>query len=1102
MNYTPNQRKAIETRNAHICVDAGAGSGKTRVLVDRINALLDEDPKLSLQQIVAITFTRKAAFEMKERLRSAFQERAKDGAPEQRLFWRARERQLDSARINTIDSFCTTVIREHSAMLGLDPEFRMMDEPEAQKLRIESVARILEPLLDEREPCAVLPAITYGVSSLTSQLVNLLESSHCQRMLDHHDFGSVDDLSAEWKITTEAAMDSLYKRIPFSPRLFKLARQLELLGGICAEDDDGREQSRVEYLRCIESMRTADDSLKIIDLLETMASFKPSKNGQSKNWGPEEFEKIKKATEAAKKFAKSQLVDTDPADTKTLELTRHVYTLLRKASEEYETTKRDGALMDFGDLLRICVSAFQNHPSILEDLKASIQYLFVDEFQDTNDTQLEMVKHLVDLTKNETTELFVVGDAKQSIYNFRGAEVDVFHRVREETNVPIPLDDNFRSVPEVMNFVNHFFRESRLLYGVEPDYRGLVANRPATGETRTMFLIPDDIENGNADAYRDGQARILVEQLQEMCGGAQPVTVGSGEHRRPAGFGDVTILFRTKNFMSFYEKMLLDHGIPARILEGTGFYQQQEVADLRNLIKALLDPWDSQAMLGYLRSPLAGLDDDTIFKLSKTPGLSHHFLSDLDTGHQMETLTRVRNQFMQWQSLCDGTVTALFQSIIKDTGIEAVLIGQPHGLQKASNLHKVVELAHQYDTGASEGLWGFIDTLDDSMQREVREGEAGLLEEQDGAVKLMTIHASKGLEFPIVVLAETAAGHAGGSKNTIRHHRKLGLACSYHVPTKKKDELYHSSYGELIKRIIQREDEDELARQLYVALTRAEDWLLIMGSPPPRRGTGWTNSWMDYFDQQFDLRNRVHLEQFGGDEWKASVVRNVSSSGTVSGALKEETTDAPDPTQIMKQIVPYEVDSHAAEVSVSEWLDSQQSNEGESHQGLTYSSMKAMERGTVLHQYFEAWNFASAPPSAQEWLQSFSPMHSSDRSFADALTVAATYLNESPLFCNLEDRAGAMKEVPFQFSLGRQTIRGTIDVILSDGTILDYKTGSGDGQLERYAKQLRLYAHAARTLGVPVKNQAYLFFVDVPKLSAVDVSDEMCTTEFSGTITL
>jgi ATP-dependent helicase/nuclease subunit A len=1098
LTYTAGQQKAVEHRDDHLCVDAGAGSGKTRVLVDRIVALLDDDPKLLLHQIVAITFTRKAASEMKERLRKAFRQRASQSKAHEMAVWRERERQLDAARITTIDSFCAVILREHAVALGLDPDFQLADEPEAQKLRSEVALQTLEPMLARNHASAVVPAVEYGVEELIKQLSILLGAPHCQRILDEHVLDSAESLLIHWAAISETAVAKLVERIPHSPQIFNFKRQLESMAGLCSDPEDGREYARLFFLNQIDGLQQAKDTGTIQKIVEQIADYDfRTKTGSKKNWGEEEYKIITKRTTAFREYAKSQMCDTDPPDDYTIQLTCAVYDLLRRANKAYQQAKRDSAILDFTDLLQWTVHALDSDERLREDLKDSIRYLFVDEFQDTNDAQLEMVQHLIDFEKSSGAELFVVGDPKQSIYNFRGAEVEVFNQVRRDTGAPIQLDDNFRSVPEIMEFINHFFRESRHLYGVEPEYRGLKAIRTPVNEPRTVFIVPDAVEEWKAADYRDRQARLLAQELLSMCSGPKPAIIGSTESQREAGFGDISILFRSKTHMPHYEKILNDYGIPARILEGTGFYQQQEIADLRNALKALVDPWDARALLGYLRSPLAALDDDALYTLSKSRGLTKGFLSECTVAKSSDAVKRVRTQFSAWQQMIDGPVSTLLHSLLQDTGIEAVLLDQPYGMQKASNVHKILEMAHQYDAASSAGLWGFIDFVDDSMQREVRESEAGLLEERDGTVKLMTIHSSKGLEFPVVVLAETAVHQTGGSTALIESHRNFGLVCSHREPLKNEDKTFRPAYGKIMTQQIKNEEEDESARQLYVALTRAEDWLMVMGTPNHKNSI-WKNSWMEFFDHQYQLLDRSHDDVFGEAGWKAKMIRTMPAGAIDRDMPAELSLSEIDTDRVLKQIAHIPVPETPSTLTVSEWLNQHNSASDEENAVGSFSSMERMERGTLIHRYFEAWNVRSSPPSPQDWLQLNAPSISLNESLVNTLNEAVNFLQQTELFTVWDTDSAPLKEVPFQILLHDQLIRGTIDIILPDGTILDYKTGSAKNHhSERYTQQLRLYAHAARTLGMPINNRAQLFYVDALELVEVDVTEEKCVIQFS-----
>ena len=261
----------------------------------------------------------------------------------------------------------------------------------------------------------------------------------------------------------------------------------------------------------------------------------------------------------------------------------------------------------------------------------------VDEGPGTNAGQAGVAKGLMALGDRAGAELFVVGDAKQSIYKFRGAEVEVFDMARKLAEETIPLDVNYRSLPEVMGFINAFFRRSRALESVEAEYKGMQTHRAAIDEPRVEFLIPEEVADANSDALRNLEAELIANRIAALCGADGSFIYDSDlDISRPAEFGDVALLFRRGTHIQIYAPALTKRGIDGPVIEGGGYYKKQEISDLRNLLETVLDPWDETALAGFLRSPVAALKDETLMELCVGKGLSEAFTSAMGVADAVE----------------------------------------------------------------------------------------------------------------------------------------------------------------------------------------------------------------------------------------------------------------------------------------------------------------------------------------------------------------------------------------------------------------------------------------------------------------------------------
>lgn len=890
MDLTPAQHQAIHL-DKNLIVTAGAGSGKTRVLVERyLRLLMAETPQddkaafAAVESILAITFTEKAAREMRERVRQAVEQRAQDAPRAERPIWEARRSAIEAARIGTIHSFCATLLRSHPAETGLDPHFRILDEVEALSLLAESVdaalaeavqsARGADRDIAEQTADLALLLAEYGREELRAILTDMVRGGAEVRSALAHMPATVDALRAMWQtwLTTTRA-DVLVDLIDHL-RLCAESVDLEYLTTI-ANDQDliGRQVLAVyDWLMQLPVLDRPDGTSERITHI-SIPDFTPIQTiklngGSKKNWptatdlmtAKTALDMLRAAyTDYKDKDLLELTLDTEQAE-RAARVTLSLRALYMQTVACYTQRKEQIDALDYDDLERRARELLEQHPQVRARWQAELRAVLVDEFQDTNDEQRALIYALTgmhdlppaadNLSNVACTPptLFVVGDGKQSIYRFRGADVRVFRRVASDIvargGQAVALDTSFRSHALLLTWINQvsasIFARPRPLHAYEIPFEVLYAHRPAPIHPCCveMHLVK---ENGNADASREAEARALAERIQALVHGAEGPLVAGPQGWRVPEYGDFALLFQASTVFDQYEQALRAAGIPFLTTAGRGYYGRKEVLDLIHLLRVLDDPSDELALVGVLRSPLFALDDGTILRLR----LAHpHSLwaalmesTAETTGAAYVPLDFARATLRDLYDLHRRvTVVELLRAALAQTGYLATISGLPDGERRRVNVEKLLETARRVGSG---GLGAFRVYLDSLLQAESREGEAPL--EATGSVQLMTIHRSKGLEFPIVVLPDLGR-KPPPQKAPWLARRPYGLALQLREATGEKAPTVAYQLALAEERRMERAERDRL---LYVALTRARDYLLLSGPVARQSGEDWLSHLID-----------------------------------------------------------------------------------------------------------------------------------------------------------------------------------------------------------------------------------------------------------------
>ena len=777
---TGEQARAVERRDGSLLVRAGAGTGKTTVLVERFVRAVSEDG-VGVEQVLAITFTEKAAAEMKTRVRRRFLE----------LGRREDARAAESAWVSTIHGLCSRILRGHALSAGIDPDFRVLDELEAERLAADAFDSALEDFMgDGTAPERIEMVAAYTPDRLRDMLRTAY--SHLRSRGERH--------------------PSLEESLPPAP---------------------AGESERLEAAAraALAELALADPSKAVAKAIDCIEARGELKAGNARALATDPCEEYREAHAA---FTTLEVAEREHRDHTMLRALLDLY------GARYENAKRDRSGLDFEDLELATRDLLRQDEGLREAYASRFEHVLVDEFQDTNRLQNE----LLDLLSREN--LFRVGDENQSIYRFRNADVEVFRehwQAAKDADRAESITVNFRARGEVLDAIDLAF-ERTWGDGFEPLREAPGSRDAAPAVTPCVDLLVVDRGRDawkelagdgelfgealhGAPLWRAAEARLLAKRVDEL----------TREGRW--SYGDVVMLFRATTAMGLFERALDERGIPVHVVGGRGYWGQQQVADLRHWLAALANPLDGLALYSVLASPLAGLSLDAValiglrarrpprrdpWRLVREPDEELlGALPDADRtrlaafADRFEAERRIAGQ-VSLETLIDRAVTL--------TGYDRHLLALPGGTRRMANVRKLMRMAREFEADEGRDLRGFIDAVAERDVIQVREGEAPLEAEALDAVRMMTVHRAKGLEFPVVCVADLGKdGRDDDGRLRISEDGSVGLRLA-----QLGGGAVDSARLERIKAEGKRAAEEEERRIFYVAVTRAQEHLVLSGA--------------------------------------------------------------------------------------------------------------------------------------------------------------------------------------------------------------------------------------------------------------------------------
>ncbi len=800
-------------------VDAGAGTGKTTVLISRILGVIASG-RSSLDRIVAITFTEKAAGELKVRLRGELEKALRGFESERWSYVRDALVEIERAQVSTIHSFCATLLRERPIEAGVDTGFEVLDEIGANLLLDQSWEAWLAREMDQ----------TAGILAEGLEAgIRIDDLYRLGKFLIHH-----RDLL---KFPAPVRED----REPFFRCLDQNLSRLDELRSACL---DPKDRAWIQIESILEGCREMTQASSLRRCIGRPYTFRPS-DGNQKNWSPNE----------TLVEVKDRISELKESYEKLMAAVRHNLAVallewLKGYALHYEAAKRERGCLDFFDLLYRTRELLKRNLDARRYFQGRFDYILVDEFQDTDPLQVEIFFYLAEISpkakewsevKLQPGKLFLVGDPKQSIYRFRRADIETYHTAEEilsRQGAILDLSLNFRSRPQVVDWVNGLFcnliRPSQEGF-YQPSYRPIIASCPEREEASVVLmpLAPQvPARKGSAAHLRAIEARTMASFIKKIVAKGWPVWGRQDGKKRKIRYGDVGILFRAKEAIDLYEEEFRDFEVPYRVAGGRRYYSRQEMGALLAVLSAINNPKDKAALTAALRSPFFSASDEDLFLLIH----KGHALDYLSPGAGSSDLAEsIRDAFSLLRELHvfrnEIPVPRFLLKLYEKTRVLPFLYLKPQGDQKVANLIKVVDMARSLARQGLVTLRSFVEFLRKMESSEVEEGESPLAEESEDAVRIMTIHKAKGLEFPLVVVADAAYQSKSRTGEGIVNRQEGSLEVRFG-----NSEVSIATLGWEATREKERlREEAEDRRLLYVAATRARDYLVIPLIPGDQR---------------------------------------------------------------------------------------------------------------------------------------------------------------------------------------------------------------------------------------------------------------------------
>jgi len=1003
------QLAAVEA-TGNVFVSAGAGTGKTSVLVERyVRAVCDHG--LDVESILVITYTRKAAGELRGRIRAALVDR---GRPEL-------ARQLDGAWISTIHGFCNRLLKAHPFAVGLDPRFRELEDAAAAVLRGEAFERALGRFCSGGDPERLRLLATYRADGLRRMLTGVYE-------------------------TLRSAGGDLVLELGPHPSAQDAITRLQEEASCLAEETSATDNQR----------RSAEEALRLLEGSPLPERLVDLSGLASRGVRAASFELARKGLERA------ALEELAAGDRDLLQ------ELLEDFAAEYAAAKRRESAVDFEDLQLAARDLLRDHEAVRDAVRLRFRLVMVDEFQDTNRLQCE----LIELAAHpEATEVLTVGDEFQSIYGFRHADVEVFRERREQAENLLALRSNYRSRPQVLAAVNYLFAGA---FGDE--YQPLAASAefadPVFGHPVELLVTDKAGYRDEREHWRQGEARRIAARVRELVDAGEAVP------------GEIVVLFAAGTDAERYEEELRREGLPTYRATGRGYFGQQQVVDLLAYLRLLHNRYDDVALATVLASPFVGVSNDALVLVRRGAPRRPLFTAlerGLPEGLSSVDARLLRAFLQRYERLVRFSARVglerLCELVLAEHDYDLAVLARWDGSRRFANLRKLGRLAREYEAIRGGDLAGFVRFVREQEALGAKELEAVAEEEGADAVRLLTIHGAKGLEFKVVIVADAGrdiGGPRSGDEIVALSDGRFGFKMVH--PTR-GDRRPVFDYED-VRKAEEGQERAERLRLYYVAMTRAIDRLIVSGAIDTERKSdretpiGWVLERLDAAgsvagagDEPIELERGEARFLLRVGRYEAPAQEDPAESAAAQLSLFGEipTGDQGPGLRLPELTVPAEPPAHdVRRLSYSALALFERCSyryfaervlrlapvppaEGGDGRGLA-----ATEIGDAVHRLLELVPLdqprTPGRPQLAGAVRSWYPTVSDEE--LDRIASLVDAYCDSPLARRLATLPGARPERPFSFEHDGVLLHGRLDVLWREGTralVADYKSNVLDG---------------------------------------------------------
>ncbi|MDR7870769.1 MAG: UvrD-helicase domain-containing protein [Tissierellaceae bacterium] len=1074
MELNQSQLKAVQTIDRNLAVTAGAGTGKTKVLTERYIYLLehgDLEEYKEIESIVAITFTNKATQEMVERIRQEIKNNIPKGNE-----WRRFYRDLEMANISTIHGFCAKILRENPMEAKVDPYFEVLDDVVSSQLLAESIHNVLNIRLENDEN-------TFKMMTLLNQ--NRIENIASDIQSLYSSVQTVGISFNQVKQDTVEYLDSLEVKLEYLDEIKDLIKYL--IGKSRKNSKLYKIQENQIWLDFVKGNFSEDDIYNHVQFIKDNL-------GTMKN----EEETIDRV---------NYLLDTIllSKEKEYLWVYETLADILIEIDNTYILKKREVGGLDYDDLQNMVLELLDNQ-EILEKYQNKYRYFMIDEFQDTNELQKKIFYKLATVKEPlDRHNLFIVGDPKQSIYGFRGADIDVFYNVikditKDNKGEAITLKDNYRSYNTILTFVNDVF--SKIM---KDKYDELLFNKESKNDI-DIEILQDD-ENRSSEECSVYEAQAIAKRIKTL--------VQEGRYQ----YKDIALLFRSSTRNHIYEEAFKDYNIPYYNSSSKRFFNRQEILDIINGLKTISNPYDNIAAIGFLRGPMIGLKDTTIYwllkyldknlyntilKVKENPIFPDEEKEKLDEAAEiLGYLYKVKNLY---------SVSEILNLLIEKTLFVETSLLKTEGNQIVANIYKFIEMTNEYYNENNNSLEDYIDYIE--KMKASQESEGVIQSEEDDVVKLITIHSSKGLQFPVVIIPEMAKG-SGGFPPKMLYNKDIGIG----IKTEEAEGIYNKIND--IKKV---KENEEAERVLYVAITRAEE-MLILGCYG--KSSGFKKLINDILpENQIRLISDIELEK----EMQVPVLtinqdllcENGDTHRAHSGTQCRTDVSSDIPTPLLygfdsfntKEFISYNISQYQKFNQCNRkfyleyyWgLNINIDNEDDEIEDVDpnleleedATPLSGITKGNIVHKFAQLYRYSTDRDELlHEIVNSYGLDHSDEVD-----SQLRPYIDNYLKYYN-EDYDELYSERLFHLKIGNKYIKGVIDRITikdNDIEILDFKSNrvwNKNQLIKFYEPQLKLYAYAVEKILGKRVSKASILFLETGFKGDVDISEDSLEDNFN-----